>query len=96
MLRFCLLATRPKEVIAMNDVFNTLLEIEGNDPEFARAYAAESARIEATADPDDERLADGELLSVGLAGDRVELTVKWTSRAGAAAVMVAPIATVVK
>ena len=31
----------------MNDVFNTLLEIEGNDPEFARAYAAESARIEA-------------------------------------------------
>jgi hypothetical protein len=56
----------------------------------------QSARIEATADPDDERLADGELLSVGLAGDRVELTVKWTSRAGAAAVMVAPIATVVK
>lgn len=35
------------EVIAMNDVFNTLLELESNDPEFARAYAAESARIEA-------------------------------------------------
>jgi DNA-binding phage protein len=34
-------------VIAMNDVFNTLLELEGRDPEFARAYAAESARIEA-------------------------------------------------
>jgi DNA-binding phage protein len=31
----------------MNDVFNTLLELESNDPEFARAYAAESARIEA-------------------------------------------------
>jgi DNA-binding phage protein len=31
----------------MNDVFNTLLEIEGRDPNFARAYAAESARIEA-------------------------------------------------
>ncbi len=31
----------------MNDVFNTLLELESSDPEFARAYAAESARIEA-------------------------------------------------
>jgi hypothetical protein len=39
---------KPKEVIAMNNVFNTLLELdEGRDPEFARAYAAESARIEA-------------------------------------------------
>ena len=36
-----------KEVIPINDVFNTLLEIEGSDAEFARAYAAESARIEA-------------------------------------------------
>lgn len=54
------------------------------------------ARLETAADPDDERLAAGELLSVGLAGDRVELSVKWTSRAGTAAVMVAPIATVVK
>jgi len=34
-------------VIPINDVFNTLLEIEGSDAEFARAYAAESARIEA-------------------------------------------------
>lgn len=31
----------------MNEAFNTLLELEGNDPEFARAYATESARIEA-------------------------------------------------
>lgn len=31
----------------MNYVFNTLLEVEARDPEFARAYAAESARIEA-------------------------------------------------
>lgn len=31
----------------MNDVFNKLLELESRDPEFARAYAAESARIEA-------------------------------------------------
>ncbi|MBD0022145.1 helix-turn-helix domain-containing protein [Gordonia pseudamarae] len=31
----------------MNDVFNTLLELEARDPEFARAYAAETARIEA-------------------------------------------------
>ena len=31
----------------VHDVFNTLLELEGRDPEFARAYAAESARIEA-------------------------------------------------
>ena len=30
----------------MNDVFNTMLEPEGRDPAFARAYAAESARIE--------------------------------------------------
>ncbi|WP_241474154.1 hypothetical protein [Mycolicibacterium neoaurum] len=32
----------------MNDVFNTLLEPESRDPEFARAYAAASARIAAT------------------------------------------------
>ena len=32
---------------AMNEAFNTLLELEGRDPEFVRAYAAESARIEA-------------------------------------------------
>ncbi|GED97199.1 helix-turn-helix domain-containing protein [Gordonia crocea] len=31
----------------MNDAFNSLLEIEARDPEFARAYAAETARIEA-------------------------------------------------
>jgi hypothetical protein len=37
-----------KKVIAMNGVFNALVEREGRDPEFARAYAAESARIEAT------------------------------------------------
>jgi len=36
-----------EEVIAMNEVFNTLVEREGRDPEFARAFAAESARIEA-------------------------------------------------
>ncbi len=34
-----------KEVIPVNDVFNTLLEIAGRDPVFARAYAAESAVI---------------------------------------------------
>ncbi len=53
-------------------------------------------RPEFDADPDDERFADGELLSVGLAGDRVELGVRWTSVAGTAATMIAPIATVVK
>lgn len=31
----------------MNNTFNTLLELEARDPEFARAYAAETARIEA-------------------------------------------------
>lgn len=31
----------------MNDTFNTLLGLEAQDPEFARAYAAETARIEA-------------------------------------------------
>lgn len=54
------------------------------------------SRLELDTDPDDERLADGELLSVGLAGDRVEIGVQWTSRAGSAAKMIAPIATVVK
>lgn len=53
-------------------------------------------RLELDADPDDERLAEGELLSVGLAGDRVELGIQWVSRAGTAAKMIAPIATVVK
>lgn len=31
----------------MNDAFNALLGLEARDPEFARAYAAETARIEA-------------------------------------------------
>lgn len=31
----------------MNDVFNTLLELEANDAEFAFAYSAESERIAA-------------------------------------------------
>ncbi|QNJ56850.1 hypothetical protein SEA_REINDEER_40 [Mycobacterium phage Reindeer] len=31
--------------MAMNDVFNTLLECESSNPEFARVHAAESERI---------------------------------------------------
>lgn len=31
----------------MNEVFDTLADLESRDPEFARAYAAEAARIEA-------------------------------------------------
>lgn len=31
----------------MNEAFNRLLELEAHNPEFARAYAAGSARIEA-------------------------------------------------
>ena len=45
MLRSLRPTTQPKEVIAMNDVFNTLLELEGRDPEFARAYAARSPHL---------------------------------------------------
>lgn len=46
-LCYALSLRQSKEVIPVSDVFNTLLEIEGRDAEFARAYAAESARIEA-------------------------------------------------
>lgn len=54
------------------------------------------ARAERTDDPDDERLSEGNLLSVGLAGDRVEIGIEWVSAAGSAAKLIAPIATVVK
>jgi hypothetical protein len=47
-------------------------------------------------DPADEILADGKMLSVGLAGDRVEIGVQWVSQAGTDFKMIAPIATVVK
>ncbi|SKU54879.1 Uncharacterised protein [Mycobacteroides abscessus subsp. bolletii] len=33
--------------MSKNDALNRLLELEARDPEFARAYVAESARIEA-------------------------------------------------
>ncbi|WP_016895711.1 hypothetical protein [Mycobacteroides abscessus] len=33
--------------MSKNEAFNRLLELEARDPKFARAYAAESARIEA-------------------------------------------------
>lgn len=54
------------------------------------------ARIVGADTPADEILADAELLSVGLAGDRVEIGVRWVSQAGNDFKMIAPIATVVK
>lgn len=54
------------------------------------------ARLARAADPADELYAGGGLLSVGLAGDRVELVVRWESQAGTAATLIAPIATALK
>ncbi len=54
------------------------------------------AKLSRAADPADEVLADGTLLSVNLSGDRVSIGIRWVSQAGDARSLLTPIATIVK
>lgn len=47
-------------------------------------------------DPPDEILDTATLVNVGLAGDRVDISIRWVSQAGTNFTLIAPIATVVK